>query len=216
MPNATRAISALLVVLSLASCDAASGRAHIKVGSSLFCACSATFSTPPECRGVSRLIYFPPRGRSSFGWCDREIDLDDLDKFCAPVTAAGSDVAPQGRSYAHNGSCCQVVHEHAGEESTSSAVPGPERASIQRRHWEMRMPLISALPEFISPSLAGQCFGQSKGGPKIIIAGAPASGKGTQCEFIVKKFGVVHISTGDALREQVRILFKFHQIQMML
>lgn len=40
-------------------------------------------------------------------------------------------------------------------------------------------------------------------GPKIIIAGAPASGKGTQCEFIVDKFGVVHISTGDALREQV-------------
>jgi adenylate kinase len=40
--------------------------------------------------------------------------------------------------------------------------------------------------------------------PKIIIAGPPASGKGTQCEYIVKKFGVVHISTGDALRDQVR------------
>lgn len=40
--------------------------------------------------------------------------------------------------------------------------------------------------------------------PKIIISGAPASGKGTQCEFIVNKFGVVHISTGDALREQVK------------
>ena len=33
--------------------------------------------------------------------------------------------------------------------------------------------------------------------PKIVIAGAPASGKGTQCELIVKRFGVVHISTGD-------------------
>jgi len=40
--------------------------------------------------------------------------------------------------------------------------------------------------------------------PKIIIAGAPASGKGTQCEFIVEKFGVVHISTGDALRAEVK------------
>lgn len=40
--------------------------------------------------------------------------------------------------------------------------------------------------------------------PKIIISGAPASGKGTQCEFIVKKFGVVHISTGDVLREHVK------------
>jgi hypothetical protein len=43
----------------------------------------------------------------------------------------------------------------------------------------------------------------SMAAPKIIIAGAPASGKGTQCEFIVEKFGVVHISTGDALRAQV-------------
>ncbi|EKX54396.1 hypothetical protein GUITHDRAFT_63360, partial [Guillardia theta CCMP2712] len=37
----------------------------------------------------------------------------------------------------------------------------------------------------------------------IIIAGPPASGKGTQCEMIVEKFGVVHISTGDALRAEV-------------
>lgn len=36
--------------------------------------------------------------------------------------------------------------------------------------------------------------------PKIIIAGAPASGKGTQCEFIKEKYGVVHLSTGDMLR----------------
>ncbi len=40
--------------------------------------------------------------------------------------------------------------------------------------------------------------------PRIIIAGPPASGKGTQCEYIVQKLGVVHISTGDALREQVQ------------
>ena len=36
--------------------------------------------------------------------------------------------------------------------------------------------------------------------PKIIIAGAPASGKGTQCEFIKERYGVVHLSTGDMLR----------------
>ena len=38
---------------------------------------------------------------------------------------------------------------------------------------------------------------------KIIIAGAPASGKGTQCEVIKEKFGVVHLSTGDMLRAAV-------------
>lgn len=40
--------------------------------------------------------------------------------------------------------------------------------------------------------------------PKILIAGAPASGKGTQCEMIVEKYGVVHISTGDMLRAEIK------------
>jgi adenylate kinase len=44
---------------------------------------------------------------------------------------------------------------------------------------------------------------KTKEGPKIIIAGAPASGKGTQCEKIVEAFGVAHISTGDLLRAAV-------------
>lgn len=40
--------------------------------------------------------------------------------------------------------------------------------------------------------------------PKIIIAGAPAAGKGTQCEVIKKELGVVHLSTGDMLRAAVK------------
>lgn len=38
---------------------------------------------------------------------------------------------------------------------------------------------------------------------RLMISGAPASGKGTQCELIVKKYGLVHISTGDLLRSEV-------------
>ncbi|KAM7268300.1 hypothetical protein ACFE04_010466 [Oxalis oulophora] len=38
---------------------------------------------------------------------------------------------------------------------------------------------------------------------KVMISGAPASGKGTQCELLVQKFGLVHISTGDLLRAEV-------------
>lgn len=40
--------------------------------------------------------------------------------------------------------------------------------------------------------------------PKIIIAGAPAAGKGTQCEIIKKELGVIHLSTGDMLRAAVK------------
>lgn len=40
--------------------------------------------------------------------------------------------------------------------------------------------------------------------PRIIIAGAPAAGKGTQCDAISQTFGVVHLSTGDMLRAAVK------------
>ncbi|CAO2835359.1 unnamed protein product [Amaranthus hypochondriacus] len=38
---------------------------------------------------------------------------------------------------------------------------------------------------------------------RIMISGAPASGKGTQCELITEKYGLVHISTGDLLRAEI-------------
>ncbi|XP_039816246.1 probable adenylate kinase 5, chloroplastic isoform X3 [Panicum virgatum] len=38
---------------------------------------------------------------------------------------------------------------------------------------------------------------------KVMISGAPASGKGTQCRMIVEKYGLVHISTGDLLRAEM-------------
>lgn len=39
---------------------------------------------------------------------------------------------------------------------------------------------------------------------RLIISGPPGSGKGTQCAKLVGKYGVAHISTGDALRAQRR------------
>ena len=38
---------------------------------------------------------------------------------------------------------------------------------------------------------------------KVMIAGAPAAGKGTQCANIVRDYGLVHISVGDLLRAEV-------------
>lgn len=38
----------------------------------------------------------------------------------------------------------------------------------------------------------------------IVIFGAPGSGKGTQSELIIKKYGLGHISTGDVLREEIK------------
>lgn len=38
---------------------------------------------------------------------------------------------------------------------------------------------------------------------RVIISGAPGSGKGTQCEMIAHEFGVTHVSSGDLLRQHV-------------
>ena len=39
---------------------------------------------------------------------------------------------------------------------------------------------------------------------KIIIMGPPAGGKGTASEVIKERYGVVHLSTGDILRDEIR------------
>lgn len=38
----------------------------------------------------------------------------------------------------------------------------------------------------------------------IVIFGAPGSGKGTQSDLMIKKFGLGHISTGDVLRSEIK------------
>ncbi len=37
----------------------------------------------------------------------------------------------------------------------------------------------------------------------IVIFGAPGSGKGTQSELIIEKYGLHHISTGEILRDEI-------------
>eukprot|EP00794_Sanderia_malayensis_P016052 gene16052-17674_t len=38
----------------------------------------------------------------------------------------------------------------------------------------------------------------------VFVLGGPGSGKGTQCERIIEKYGFCHLSTGDLLREEVQ------------
>ena len=38
----------------------------------------------------------------------------------------------------------------------------------------------------------------------VVIFGAPGSGKGTQSELIISKYGLFHISTGEILRQEIQ------------
>mmetsp|Transcript_55482 Transcript_55482/g.161164 ORF Transcript_55482/g.161164 Transcript_55482/m.161164 type:complete len:281 (+) Transcript_55482:35-877(+) len=64
--------------------------------------------------------------------------------------------------------------------------------------------VVGVPPSWKCTLVQSQCrLGWSLFAVNVIIAGAPASGKGTQCEVIKEKFGVVHLSTGDMLRAAV-------------
>ena len=39
---------------------------------------------------------------------------------------------------------------------------------------------------------------------RIVLLGAPGSGKGTQAELIFQKYGIPHISTGDIFRDNIK------------
>lgn len=65
--------------------------------------------------------------------------------------------------------------------------------------WALPPPLWVARAD--TPSLQGSRFLGLLNG--WALAGGPGSGKGTQCEKIVQKYGYTHLSTGDLLRAEV-------------
>ena len=72
------------------------------------------------------------------------------------------------------------------------------------RRREKRVAKLEAGPwASLIDSLAA-CLKPASGPLRVVITGAPASGKGTQCERIIERYGLVHLSTGDMLRAAVK------------
>ena len=65
---------------------------------------------------------------------------------------------------------------------------------------------IKRLRELIKVSAeSGTSSTQNEERKKVVIFAPPAGGKGTQCVKIKETFGVVHLSTGDMLRANVKV-----------
>lgn len=75
------------------------------------------------------------------------------------------------------------------------------QAAARSQHQQWHSSCIFQLSA--SPSGGDDSEANTKEPVKIIISGAPASGKGTQCEMIKDRYGLVHLSTGDMLRAAV-------------
>ncbi|XP_019396219.1 PREDICTED: adenylate kinase isoenzyme 1 isoform X2 [Crocodylus porosus] len=58
-------------------------------------------------------------------------------------------------------------------------------------------------PEDLCPDPLRMATEKLKNHKIIFVVGGPGSGKGTQCEKIVEKYGYTHLSTGDLLRAEV-------------
>ena len=84
--------------------------------------------------------------------------------------------------------------------SPSDVLVALEMASRQATKWEKKQKWLEG--RGLSAE-ATDIDGNSSNTVNIIIAGAPASGKGTQCEIIKEEYGIVHLSTGDMLRAAV-------------
>lgn len=93
---------------------------------------------------------------------------------------------------------CALILQHADVQNNDDddIIPTTTHASSTR-------PLHSTTQINAALDSIHQQSSSSSSGLKIIIAGAPCSGKGTQCEVIKERYGVYHLSTGDLLRAEI-------------
>eukprot|EP00998_Keelungia_sp_KM082_P007614 NODE_3805_length_849_cov_65.937673_g3782_i0.p1 GENE.NODE_3805_length_849_cov_65.937673_g3782_i0~~NODE_3805_length_849_cov_65.937673_g3782_i0.p1 ORF type:complete len:239 (+),score=40.35 NODE_3805_length_849_cov_65.937673_g3782_i0:78-794(+) len=77
---------------------------------------------------------------------------------------------------------------------------------IHKLFEELTEQLVHQKPEDIMPFLAGELskrYNKERTKKVIFVLGAPGTGKGTQCKYVVDKYQFQHLSAGDLLRAEV-------------
>jgi Adenylate kinase len=136
-----------------------------------------------------------------------------VSSFVGTATAFFPNVKPPPSSNRPFGGSLNQGDNHASGSPSSLILTEQQRQkkTTRKKHPSTQscQPSLPFLRRPLKPSDNTQLFSESNDGEgaprnvKLIIAGAPASGKGTQCEFIAEKYNVVHLSTGDMLRAAV-------------
>ncbi|XP_048821824.1 adenylate kinase isoenzyme 1 isoform X2 [Lagopus muta] len=106
--------------------------------------------------------------------------------MCDPKPVSGCQAAPQAWGCGQGRAGCWYCHlASPGSAGTGRVAAGSE-------------------PEvLLHPDSSSMSTEKLKHHKIIFVVGGPGSGKGTQCEKIVHKYGYTHLSTGDLLRAEV-------------
>ncbi|KAG5462631.1 MAG: adenylate kinase-domain-containing protein, partial [Olpidium bornovanus] len=90
-----------------------------------------------------------------------------------------------------------VEHYKKLRKIVSSAAPKEEV------YMAARLPFVAASGISVTKGNGAESVGVDTGPNVVFVLGGPGSGKGTQCDRIVKTLGFAHLSTGDLLRAEV-------------
>ena len=130
----------------------------------------------------------------------------EAEEEAAPVAEAEEEAAPAAEAEeaapaAEEAEAPAVVEEEAEapaaaqEEAETPAVAEEEAEAPAVAEEEAVVDAAAPAVEEESPVPEDACV--------IFVLGGPGSGKGTQCERLIEKYGVKHLSAGDLLRAEV-------------
>lgn len=129
---------------------------------------------------------------------------DAIDAIAAHYAHCTVDVNGDRKKHEVTWDVMQAIEAvREGDDLSKLRVSSPTKQ--QQQQHRSPSPAASATPVSpnVSAAVAPATPSTSSAPLRLIIAGPPCSGKGTQCEWIKATTGVYHLSTGDLLRSEI-------------